>query len=172
MSMDHRAFVFDYEAFVRELRPQLFQLVEGEPAALDEFIDSHWPLLKHPQTRVPLHQQWRDVLTNPGIKGEAALTRYYDPDGDIGLHDDWMRTLKLLDHLLPSGGSVTLGEPIEHHGRAFDPRLQGTFFQSPALVRSNLARLDNITTGSDDEGIAAWREALVSASDRGLYVTF
>jgi len=174
MSMEHKAFVFDYEAYSRELRPVLLRSLEGDARPLDDFIDRHWPVLAHPFTAVPLNARWREELRDSDIKGAAALTKYYDTEANVGLGDDWPRVCDLLDRLLPSGGSITLGEPIEHNGKAFDPGRQGTYVQSPALVKANLDRLQSVPTqpGSNDEAIAAWREALIAASARGMYVTF
>src|SRR5215468_5200920 len=157
MSMSHKAFVFDYEAFESQLRAILERALRTRDVGeIRAFIMANRAALRDPYEGEPLGADWEDLLERKDVDeyGDFALTRYYDPTRDIGLGDDW--------HEVPE--RMILGVPLVVEGRAFDPGKQGSYFQPPALVQAHLQAL-----GADLEPV---RKMLEAAAGKGLYVTF
>lgn len=172
MSMSHKAFVFDAAAFERELRAILAQaLAAGDVAPLRAFIEANRAALSSPDAGTELDDDWEAQIEFPDAEryGDLALTKYYDPNADIGLGDDWLATSELLA-ARGLGEALTLGTPLP----GFDPGKQGSYFQSPAQVSANLRALGELlgrepALASD---LAPLRAMLDEGRDAGLYVTF
>src|SRR5690349_15161787 len=92
MSMEHKAFVFDWESFLQELSELLFSaLVSDDTTRLKAWINSNVADLKDPYEGEPLTKDWEDTLDVKDAHqyGDFALTKYYDPARDIGLGHEW-----------------------------------------------------------------------------------
>src|SRR5690349_2491328 len=113
MSMEHKAFVFDYEAFSHELRDILMAALRTRDAQdLVAFIQSNLPQLSDPDDGSPLPADWLERLRTKDVQqfGDIALTKYYGRTQDIGLGYDWQEALELLNQETGDGRSVVLGE--------------------------------------------------------------
>src|SRR5215475_8354832 len=110
MSMDNKAYVFDYNAFMNELSGTLLDaLSTGQTDSLMKFIDENWDSLTDPDEGEPLDESWRDMIETAArqtygvfaldahIYGDFALTKFYDPADNIGLSHYWDEVESLLD---------------------------------------------------------------------------
>jgi hypothetical protein len=95
------------------------------------------------------------------------LTKYYDPVNDAGVGEKWQ---ELTTALNSQQQKALLGESFGLGSSQFDPGRQGSYFQTPALVRQSIQYLGN----SCEVDIASFREFLasVASNGKGLYVTF
>jgi hypothetical protein len=174
MSMIHRAFVFDDDAFRSELAGMLGEaLLSGDLTQLRAFIEQHHRKLTDPYEGEPLDASWESQIESKDAHqyGDFAITKYLDSAEDLGLGADWQAMGEFLEaHGLPE--SILLGAPFE----GFDPGKQGSYFQSPQMVRDNLRRLDELVgrTPALARRVAPLRAMLEAAERRvrGLYVTF
>lgn len=174
MSMDHKAFAFNDDAFRSELRGLLEQaLQEGQVATLRAFIEAHRAELSDPYEGAPLDDDWESQIEIKDAHqyGDFALTKYYDPTDDVGLGASW----QAVDEVLTSHGlaeHILLGASLA----GFDPGKQGSYFQSPTMVRENLRRVDDLlaTKPALTGQLAALRSMLDATARRGmgLYITF
>src|SRR5262245_55387643 len=128
MSMDHKAYVFDYHAFKSELSGTLMDaLSTGQTDSLVKFIEGNRESLTYPYGTMPDQQTWRDLI-EPGdhldeswqdlvetpdahTYGDFALTKFYDPADDIGLSHGWDEAETLLERELGHDYYV-LGTPF------------------------------------------------------------
>ena len=176
MSMEHKAFVFDYAAFERELRPTLLRaLASGESADLVRFIDRAQCEFSDPYEGRPLRDDWQGALSNRDVHeyGDYALTKYYDPACDIGLSYDWQEVaLELESHGLSE--MILLGSALESGGRVFDPGRMGSYVQSAVQVVANLDRVTAAISHivATERALVRVRDMLALAREQGLYVTF
>jgi hypothetical protein len=170
MSMEHKAYAFDWLRFEPDLRPLLVAALTGnEPGEVEAYIDRHVAELKDPYEGEALPVDWRDMLSNHDVHeyGDYALTRFYDPADCWGIGDGWMR---LSDELPEPATNAMLGFPIGPSENLFDPGRNGSYFQTPELVRDALAVLEPLDC-PELAGYLALLERCV-AERRGLYVTF
>jgi hypothetical protein len=170
MSMEHKAFAFDWPRFARGLRPILVRaLAADDPAPLEAYIDRHRGQLTDPYLGEPLDPDWRDRLENGDVQelGDFALTRYYRPMRDRGLGHAWMT---LSDELPAPAAAALLGVSIGDDGALFDPGRMGSYFQTPARVRRSLAALRGVRRPE----LRGFRRLLerCTADRLGVYVTF
>jgi hypothetical protein len=179
MSMEHKAFVFDYKAFAKELKPLLEKaLTNSDNKELIQFIEENREALKDPDTGEPLEEDWQDQVEDddPHRYGDLALTRYYDPEDGIGLAYDWMDLDDELQAELGNDRAVALGDPCGPKDNHFDPGKMGSYFQSPDKVKKNLTllgtRLKKKTPHA--QALKRVRDMLQPAADagKGMYVTF
>jgi hypothetical protein len=171
MSFDHKAFAFDWDSFQREMAGVLSRaLITGDASGLERFVESNLSTCTSPYDGGRLGSNWRRCLGMAGLQEVAdfALTKYYDPSQDQGLHEAWAD----IDSGLPVEGKVALlGMPFgERADRLFDPGLMGSYFQTPERVRASLATLRSVGA-SELEGYTRFLATVVSAA-KGLYVTF
>src|SRR5690348_3657707 len=92
MSMEYKAHIFDYEAFVEELADILFlALAEHKIEGLEAFINLHRQELRDLSTGEPLSDTWAKELRPRDTHdlGDIALTKYYDLYPDV-LIPGWM----------------------------------------------------------------------------------
>ncbi len=178
MSMDHSAFLLDYQKFSRELRPILVKALQDQNALiLMQWIANHRDQLVDPYEGEPLEPDWEQKL--PGktvhIYGDFALTKYYDPLDNIGLEYEWVEIGEYLEKV-GSREAIILGTPLGSERDPFDPGGMGSYFQTEATVRKNLAEVEQLMranpSGLDKlQPVATMLRAAVTA-ERGLYVTF
>lgn len=175
--MEHKAFVFDFEAFDRELRPILeAALHSGDPAGAVAFIAANLHDLLDPYEGEPLPDDWESTIEVPDVHqyGDFALTKYYDPAADIGLGAEWM---DLQDRLAASPDGVEsplLGFVIGPRHAPFDPGKMGSYFRSAAQVRRDLELLSTPAEIGEDANRLRCGRMLEQAVQvgKGLYVTF
>jgi hypothetical protein len=139
MSMDHKAYVFDYNAFNEELRPVLeASLRSGDVGPLLAFIREHFAELKDPYEGEPLGENWQDLLTyeDPQEYGDFALTKYYEPSDNLGVSTEWMELEEVLVEELEQGTDFTLGDTVGPPGNVFDPGRMGSYFMTAGEVES------------------------------------
>lgn len=179
MTMNHNAFVFDYEKFATELRPLLLDALKSDRIpALRRWIDANSKALVDPYEGKRLLENWQTQLPDRSVQtyGDVALTKFYKPTDSIGLDEDWEALQEALD---ASGLSDTilLGTPLgPEGGPLFDPGDSGTYFQTPDEVCENLVKIETTLEGSPElrarlEPVVAMLTAAKQAQ-QGLYVTF
>lgn len=178
MSMEHKAFLFDYAGFHKELEAILIGALDSkEIDALRNFILENLDNLKDPYEGEPLDSDWEEMVDPKDVHqyGDFALTLFYDPQSDIGLGYEW----DILENLPDDGdfeSSPVLGVPLGKNNNVFDPGKIGSYFQSPELVQSNLTKLNSIFSNSTDDSasLESAIEMLNEAKNekKGLYVTF
>lgn len=171
MSFSHKAFAFDGHAFEVQLAPTLRRaLAQGDPSALQAFIDTHWELLKDPYEGAPLSPAWRSQLEAGDLQelADFALTRYYDPKADFGIGEEWAG----LGPDLPEVQRLALlGAGLEEGGQTFDPGRMGSYFQDLGCAAMSLQVLERV---DDDGALGAFKRGLQQAvhAGCGMYVTF
>jgi hypothetical protein len=178
MSMDHSAFLFDYRRFSRELRPILVKALDDQSARiLVQWIEKHREQVVDPYEGNPLEANWEQQLPSRTVHvyGDFALTKYYDPLDSIGLEYEWSEIGEYLDEV-GSREAVILGTALGVEREPFDPGGMGSYFQTEATVRSNLAEVEQLIrdnpTGLDKLQPVATMLRAAAKTERGLYVTF
>jgi hypothetical protein len=183
MSMDHKAYPLDYEAFERELAPLLSSAVQsGDIDELRTFVERNFAALKDPAEGGPLGPDWLTLVEPPlpnrpdlavQLWGDLALTKFYDPAKESGLSTDWQDAEERLKAVGLEPAPIVLGHPLGGPEHYFDPGLQGAYFQSPDEVRRGLQALDDHAV-DHSEPLRTWRDLLNRTADQGqgLYVTF
>ncbi|MFB3906747.1 MAG: hypothetical protein ACE15E_25210 [Acidobacteriota bacterium] len=170
--MEHKAFVFDYDGFQRELRPLLERALASEnPDSLIAFIKADLQSFRDPYEGDRLEDDWEDVMETKDVHqyGDFALTKYYDPGADIGLGREWEEIGQVLEMKLGTRVPV-LGHPITAHGRVFDPGKMGSYFQSEQDIQHNLAQIEELEEPRLSPLVTLLKRA--RAEQTGLYVTF
>jgi len=84
--MEHKAYLFDWGAFERELRAILEEaLRSGDRTAVVRFITKHVAVLMDPYESEALGPDWERMLESQDVHqcGDIALTKYYDPAADL-----------------------------------------------------------------------------------------
>jgi hypothetical protein len=172
MSMQHKAFVFNYGRFQAELASVLYTALETDSVnQLISFIAAHQKELCTPAEGEPLSSGWESELRTAAVDraGAVALTAYYDPLNDIGLQYRWQE----LRSLLPDS-TILFGVPFGPAQHLFDPGKMGAWFQYPELVRTNDAKVRDVASRQANHDLSLcltmFRRAIERSS--GLYVTF
>lgn len=170
MSFSHKAFAFDGHAFEVQLAPTLRRaLAQGDPWALEAFVDTHWEALKDPYGGEPLSPGWRSQLEAGDLQelADFALTRYYDPKADFGIGEEWDG---LAQGLPGAQRQALLGAALQEGGQTFDPGRMGSYFQDRQRAAMSLQVFEHV----DDGALGAFKRGLQQAvgKGRGLYVTF
>ena len=175
--MVHKAFLFDYESFERELRMALEVALEsGECTGLLCFINDNRARLKDPNEGEPLAENWMDLIETEDAHqfGDFALTKFYDPRTDIGLGAQWEAAHSLTCEIADLPFSPLLGGTLGPPHDPFDPGKCGSYFQSAALAAQNYAFLQKLAEadagGVLTDSLTMLRRAVQSRT--GLYVTF
>jgi len=164
--MEHKAFVFHFEEFDRDLRPILeLSLRTNDSRALIQFVREHQPSIRDPFEGNPIDDDWLTQVETPDAHqvGDYALTRYYDPGSDIGLGYEWVNLNNELR-------TLSLGSPIGPIENVFDPGKMGSYFQSREDLRLNYEDVRGCSEQSAGKLLAMYELAL--QTDTGLYVTF
>jgi hypothetical protein len=170
MSMSHKAYPFDWEAFQRELLPLLeTALRTHDVEELIAFVHREPDAFSDPYEGEPLEEDWLSKLApaDEHQVGDFALTRYYRPRDDFGLLDDWMDIHPIVGE---EASRCLLGSAIGLPDNYFDPGKYGSYFQDRDQVRRSLVVLKS----EGDKVPAEYLEGLarVVAAGKGLYVTF
>jgi hypothetical protein len=180
VSMLHKAYAFDWSAFVRdELHNILLDaLSSGDERRLVWYIEANRNYIKDPCEGGPLFDDWKDRLENYDVHefADFALTRFYDPMEDYGIDHYWLDLD--IEHLPEADQTALLGRPFGPRGAYFDPGRQGSYFQSPQEVVGSLARIQRIDLSNMDkyqrESWERFKKLLeeCAKAGSGLYVTF
>jgi hypothetical protein len=179
MSMEHKAFVLDYEAFKWQVGNLLESaLMTGINDKLVQFIWTNITRLKDPYEGEPLDESWEDLIEvkDAHSYGDFALTKFYHPAIDIGLGDDWEEIQDLLKGVSSELGTAILGRPFGPERNYFDPGKMGSYFQTSGEVQESLSLLNDLARRKPEISPALNKaiEMLQHAADagKGLYVTF
>lgn len=170
MSFDHKAYEFDWTKFEVELGPVLRAALEtGDASVLEYFLQVHVTACKNPYDGTPLDNDWREQLSVGDIQeiGDFALTKYYEPSDDFGLHESWV---ELSSSLSTAQQKALLGQAFGPLGTPFDPGRQGSYLQPPLMVAESL----DLLTSVPNMEIRTFRGTLSAVVKRmkGVYVTF
>lgn len=170
MSFSHKAFAFDGHAFEVQLAPTLRRaLAQGDPSALQAFIDTHWESLKDPCEGAPLSPAWRSQLEAGDLQelADFALTRYYDPKADFGIGEEWGG---MAQGLPEAQRQALLGAALQEDGQTFDPGRMGSYFQDRQRAAMSLQLLEH----ANESALDAFKRRLqqVVGEGLGMYVTF
>ncbi len=178
MSMEHKAFVFDYEAFRLQLKKILETALDlNEILGLEDFIILNLDYLKDPDEGDCLSENWYEILNckDPHEYGDIALTKFYNPIEDIGLGYEWIEIEDVLSS--KSGKDISmLGSPIGKEYNYFDPGKMGSYFQSLSMVIDNKNKIDVFLESNPDcsdclLSVASMFDTAIT-SKKGLYITF
>ena len=175
--MEHKAFLFDYGGFDRELRSILEEaLRSGRTDRLIDFIEANRKSLKDPYEGAPLAANWQEQIEtkDPHQFGDFALTKYYDPSTDIGLGPKWDEAQRAIPFDPQRRESPVLGMTVGPSNSPFDPGKMGAYFQSEQQARRNAEYVSRLAQGKSSEVLTETAQMLSEASrmNRGLYVTF
>lgn len=170
MSISHKAFAFDWNAFDVGLAPILRKALDDDDAAgLVEFIEQERSRFTDPYNGDALPEDWRRRMEVGDVQelADFALTRYYRVGEDRGVGSAWLSVTKTLT---AEQSVALLGTPFGMLERLFDPGRLGSYFQSPLMVMRSLMSLDDIA----GEEVQQFRELLAECAARqfGVYVTF
>jgi hypothetical protein len=178
MSMEHKAFVFDYHAFQEQLSIVLREaLGAGRVSALPEFIKRNIGALRDPNTGERLGVDWESAVVPKDVHqyADVALTKFYDPSRDRGLGYRWEELQEVLARhdLMPS---ILLGSAFGFARNYFDPGKMGAYFQTPDQAAEHVRRLEALAaTAPGDahevqDAIVMFQQAVKAQT--GLYITF
>jgi hypothetical protein len=171
MSMSHKAYAFDWNAFeCDELFTILIESLESNDVLpLAHYIEIHRAEIKDPYKGELLTETWQEMLEKKDIQeyGDFAITRFYDPTIDMGIGEKW---LEIEESLSDPNRGIFLGSPVHSKNNVFDPGYMGAYFQTPAQVSESLRKVSELAT----ENIESFQSLLEDSNLRGLgvYVTF
>ncbi|BAY82811.1 hypothetical protein NIES267_22950 [Calothrix parasitica NIES-267] len=179
MTIEHKAFIFNYDAFIKELADILENaLAKNESCELLIFIENNLSYLKHPDEGRTLDFSWKEIIETGDVDeyADIAMTKYYNPDDDIGMGYDWMQLDDLLLQELNIEISPLLGTVFSSSEHYFNPGKQGSYFQSPEKVRQNFELLNSLSNEKlhKSSDIDILKNMLLDALvlQKGLYITF
>jgi hypothetical protein len=178
MSMEHKAFIFDYEAFMSELKDILeIALYRNEVEGLECFINSNIHYLTDPYEGEPLSDNWHETIESrdPHQYGDFALTKFYNPAKDIGIGYDWVEIESSISQELGEN-LILLGDRIGKEDSYFDPGKMGSYFQSLNIALDSRSKI-NIIIENKSVSIKYLTPIidildLAISSNKGLYITF
>lgn len=145
--VEHKAYLFDTEKYHREIEAILLDAGrKNAPEELERYIDAHRAELCSPATADPLTPDWRQSLENGGVQELAGivLTLCYDPEGDMGLGEDWEALCGAMEELDLSGGTeyYFVGGEIQSGNFVLDPSGMGLGIIEPDDVELIYDELD------------------------------
>lgn len=169
MSMEHKAFKFDFKEFEKELKPILTKaLVTGENTQLIKFIEENVDHCTYPWAAEPLSDNWEQELEIGDVHeiGDFALTKYYDPDHEKGLASKYIE----ISERYPALSKHLLGIPLGQNENYFDPGKMGSYFVSP----DEALRLGSMIENHEEDVVKTYGNFLIECANAGLgvYITF
>lgn len=167
--MEHHAFLFDTERYHDGMEDLILDASRfGNTDVLEKYIDENRDSLKSPYTADPLDENWRDELVNGDVQelADFILTRCYDPEGDIGLGEDWEALCGAMEELDLSGGTeyYFVGEEIQRGNFVLDPSGMGFGIIEPdnvELIRDELESFTAEMEKNDDELLVELYRSLI-----------
>lgn len=180
MSMEHKAYIFDFDAFSKELKPIIEAgLQSGKVGQIRAFILSNKSSLCDPYEGEPLEDDWEDMIEDKDIHqyGDFAITKYYSPTEDEGIGYDWEELQDVISAKSDIKYSPILGVPLGLEHELFDPGKMGSYFQNNAQVKDSLSVIRGIEGALSEslkEAMIGFRNLLEKAAsiEKGIYVTF
>jgi hypothetical protein len=178
MSMEHKAYSFNYDEFTATLAPILFAaLANGDVQPLMRYIEENREHLTDPYEGDPLDAQWTEHIEPMDAHqlGDFALTRFYSPREDIGLGYTWEASLEDVRREVDENAeAIVLGEPFGPSSHPFDPGKMGSYFQSWESVHRRRAAVAQVLKGHHSDTVADVAHLLSRPDDArlGLYVTY
>lgn len=170
MSMEHKAFEFDWLPFERDLHHLIVDaLSTRETRGVEAFVDENLTDLVDPYEGQPIAADWRNGLVNRDTHEVAdyALTRYYDPVQDYGIGSAWIGISDAIDEQVVN---ALLGQPIGPSHNRFDPGRFGSSFQSPERVTESLVLLNSSSVAEMRPLVELFTRC--ARLGKGVYVTF
>jgi hypothetical protein len=113
MSINHKAYIFDYDRFQIELMELLEKSLNSDDFTnLIIFIEQNLSYLKDPYEGQPLDAFWeaKIAIKDAHNYGELAITKFYDPQNCIGLSYKWAEIDDLLCFEFGERSLITLGK--------------------------------------------------------------
>ena len=166
MSLDHKAYFFDWRSFSTEMLPWFRDaLARSDCNSFYAFVLSNRDYCRSPYEGEPLGAGWEKEVDVNDLQqlADFALTKYYDPSQNRGLSAMW---IELDDTLSPELKKTLTGFAIE----GFDPGLQGSYFLTPEDARS-YAKMLQTTSNVLAREYGQFLECAANGS-RGVYITF
>jgi hypothetical protein len=147
MSIDHKAYLFRYDEFRKELADVLYQALQTEIAhPLRAFVSRYHSSMTDLATAKSLGEDWEEKWGHEAdvqCYADLALTRYYDLTGSLGLSYGFIALAAYL-RSLPTFAQYTDcligGRLFGPKGKRLDPGQMGTGLLSPEEV-ARFARL-------------------------------
>lgn len=191
MSMEHKSFLFNTSAFTKELSEIILTAGETDnEKLLISFINQNLNDLKSPYSGEELTSEWIEELETEDIQelADFAMTKYYNPDEELGLSYSWELLLESFDELDLKFNNeyYILGKSLDSENFTLDPGRMGLGFidsQQISSIHKELISLKqnfiNIfeTESLDKEVIQAYEELIeiyeeAKESNCGLLMTF
>lgn len=191
MSMEHKSFLFNTSAFTKELSEIILTAGETDnEKLLITFINQNLNDLKSPYSGEELTAEWVEELETEDIQelADFAMTKYYNPDEELGLSYSWELLLESFDELDLKFNNeyYILGKSLDSENFTLDPGRMGLGFidsQQISSIHKELISLKqnfiNIfeTESLDKEVIQAYEELIeiyeeAKESNCGLLMTF
>lgn len=171
MSLEHKAFEFDWQFFKADFLAILHNaLASNDVVLLHSYIEENVRFLVDPYEGEPLNLDWRMQIENVHdvhTLGDFAITRFYDPSKDCGIGSAW---LDCGDCFTNSSQIALLDQTVGPSFNPFDPGKMGSYFQSPDEVSQSFELLSKSDNSLMTEYLSFLRSCLARQS--GLYVTF
>lgn len=169
MSMEHKAYEFDFENFEFELKDILFNSLQSQAIdSLSKFVDSNINFCTYPWESEKLPSTWREDLEIGDVHeiGDYALTKFYNPNDDFGLGYDFSDYSERYPELEP----FLLGEAFGPKDNLFDSGKMGSYFLAPEIIDGFVINLQV----SNEDSILEYARFINSCSDngKGVYITF
>lgn len=189
--MEHKSFLFNTSAFTKELSEIILTAGEtNNEELLISFINQNLDHLKSPYSGEELTSEWLEELETEDIQelADFAMTKYYNPDEELGLSYVWESLLELFDDLdlKYNREYYILGESLNFKNFILDPSKMGLGFVNSEHVndihrelvslKENFAAIcetenfDEKTINVYEELIEIYQEA--KESNCGLLMTF
>ncbi|MFC4476045.1 hypothetical protein [Flavobacterium chungangensis] len=191
MSIEHKSFLFNTSAFTKELSEIILTAGETDnEKLLISFINQNLNDLKSPYSGEELTSAWIEELETEDIQelADFAMTKYYNPDEELGLSYSWELLLESFDELDLKFNNeyYILGKSLDSENFTLDPGRMGLGFidsQQISSIHKELISLKqnfiNIfeTESLDKEVIQAYEELIeiyeeAKESNCGLLMTF
>lgn len=197
MGMEHKAYLFDTNGFMKELSETIITSgTTNDIKLLKEFIFNHLGIVRSVYTGELLDKEWEQELENGEVQelADFAMTCYYSPDEEQGLSYLWDALIEALVKLPTKfdPNYYILGRPLESEMFILDPGGMGLGFvyaeDVPSmynellelkrnLISNGLPSNDLVYHASFSELIEAYDELVILYKDateakRGLLMTF
>ena len=170
MTMSHKAFGFRHRDFTLELLPILESPSMGRSQRLLAYARAHSDAIREPDTGESVDVEELDTSDQDFIV-EVCLTRFYDPNADVGLGDAYLDVDRRLRSLAPQAAGLLAGPPLLINGVPFDPGKMGTFLlDEDALARQEEVLRSLPTTLPFGDTLARMLKEGTTAG--GLLITF
>lgn len=189
--MNHKSFLFNTSDFSKELSEIILNAGNtGNEDLLISFINENLEHLKSPYSGEELFEDWTEELENENIQelADFAMTKYYNPDEELGLSHNWDSLLQSFDKLdlKFNADYYILGKSLKFNNFTLDPGMMGLGFISSDHISSMYLELLNLkprfidifeTNDLDSELINSFEKLIkmykgANEAECGLLMTF